>query len=140
MPAPTRDRLAEQPQCPGPQVDVRTLLARPIVFRGPGGATHQLAAQHFQCLESPYSYVPGLKVICPPPPRCVIVEEVWPFAGVGAEISYRLMQEAFDSLDAPIERVTSKDVPMPYAKNLEHAVLPDKERVVVAVRKVLYRR
>jgi len=70
--------------------------------------------------------------------RCVIVEEGWPFAGVGAEIANRIYHNAFDYLDAPIERVTGEDVPMPYAKNLEHAVLPGPEKVVKAVERVLY--
>ena len=51
--------------------------------------------------------------------RCVIVEEGWPFAGFGAEIAYQMQRACFDELDAPVERVTSDDVPMPYAHNLE---------------------
>ncbi|NLP12360.1 pyruvate dehydrogenase complex E1 component subunit beta [bacterium] len=70
--------------------------------------------------------------------RCVIVEEGWPYAGVGAEISHRIYQNAFDHLDAPILRVTSEDVPMPYAKNLEQAVLPSAPKVAAAAKKVLY--
>jgi len=70
--------------------------------------------------------------------RCVIVEEGWPYAGVGAEISHRIYQNAFDHLDAPILRVTSEDVPMPYAKNLEQAVIPSAPKVVAAAKKVLY--
>jgi len=69
--------------------------------------------------------------------RCVIVEEGWPYAGVGAEISHRIYQNAFDHLDAPILRVTSEDVPMPYAKNLEQAVIPSAPKVVAAAKKVL---
>jgi pyruvate dehydrogenase E1 component beta subunit len=69
----------------------------------------------------------------------VIVEEGWPFAGTGAEIAYRVTSGAFDYLDAPVGRVTGEDVPMPYAKNLEHRVLPDVEKVVAAVKNVLYR-
>jgi pyruvate dehydrogenase E1 component beta subunit len=214
----------------------------PIVFRGPGGAAHQLAAQHSQVVESLYAYVPGLKVVAPATPydakgllksairddnpivfiegevlygrkgqvpdeeytiplgkgdvkregkdvtiiawskmvyvaqdaaaelakqgveveiidprtirpldeelilrsvkktnRCVIVEEGWPFAGAGAEISYRVTNKAFDYLDSPVVRVTAEDVPMPYAKNLEHLVLPNVEKVVNAVKGVLYR-
>ncbi len=217
-------------------------VSLPIVFRGPGGAAHQLAAQHSQVVENLYAYVPGLKVITPSTPydakgllksairddnpivfiegeglvgrkgqvpeeeytiplgkgdvkregkdvtviawskmvfvaleaatelakngievevidprtirpldealilrsvkktnRCVIVEEGWPFAGAGAEISYRITSGAFDYLDAPIARVTGEDVPMPYAKNLEHQVLPSVEKVVAAVKSVLYR-
>jgi len=217
-------------------------IALPIVFRGPGGAAHQLAAQHSHVVENLYAYVPGLKVVTPSTPydakgllksairddnpvvfiegeilygrkgqvaeeeytiplgrgdikregkdvtvvawskmvyvaldaaaelakngievevidprtirpldevlirrsvkktnRCVIVEEGWPFAGTGAEISYRITSGAFDYLDAPIVRVTGEDVPMPYAKNLEHLVLPSVEKVVTAVKSVLYR-
>lgn len=216
-------------------------IEMPIVFRGPGGAAHQLAAQHSQVVENLYAYVPGLKVVSPATPydakgllksairdgnpivfiegevlygrkgqvpeeeytiplgkgdvkregkdvtviawskmvyvaqdaaaelaksgievelidprtirpldeelilrsvkktnRCVIVEEGWPFAGAGAEIAYRIMSKAFDQLDAPVIRVTGEDVPMPYAKNLEHLVLPDVEKVVNAVKGVLY--
>lgn len=217
-------------------------IALPIVFRGPGGAAHQLAAQHSQVVDSLYAYVPGLKVVAPATPhdakgllktairddnpvvfiegevlygrkgpvpeeeytiplgkgdikregrdvtvvawskmvyvaldaatelakqgievevvdprtirplddalilrsvkktnRCVIVEEGWPFAGVGAEIAFRVTSEAFDYLDAPVRRVTSADVPMPYAKNLERLVLPNAEKVIAAVKDVLYR-
>jgi pyruvate dehydrogenase E1 component subunit beta len=71
--------------------------------------------------------------------RCVIVEEGWPVAGFGAEIAYRVQRDAFDSLDHPVERVTALDVPMPYAKNLEHDVVPSAERVIAAVNKVMYR-
>jgi len=217
-------------------------VSLPIVFRGPGGAAHQLGAQHSQVVENLYAYVPGLKVVTPSTPhdakgllksairddnpvvfiegevlygrkgqvpeeeymiplgkgdvkregkdvtviawskmvsvaldaatelakngievevidprtirpldealilrsvkktnRCVIVEEGWPFAGAGAEISYRVTSGAFDYLDAPVARVTGEDVPMPYAKNLEHQVLPGIEKVVAAVKSVLYR-
>ncbi|MBI4640961.1 MAG: pyruvate dehydrogenase complex E1 component subunit beta [Candidatus Tectomicrobia bacterium] len=213
----------------------------PIVIRGPGGAAHQLAAQHSQSLESYFCYVPGLKVVTPSTPkdakgllksairddnpviflegeilygakgevpeedyiiplgkadlkrvgsdvtiiahskmlyvalraaveleelkidaevvdprtlrpldeetilqsvkktnRVVIVEEGWQFAGVGAEIAHIISTKAFGHLDAPIERVTSLDVPMPYTKNLEMTVVPSKERVIEAVKKVMY--
>jgi pyruvate/2-oxoglutarate/acetoin dehydrogenase E1 component len=69
---------------------------------------------------------------------CVIVEEGWPYAGVGAEIAHRIYINAFDHLDAPILRVTGEDVPMPYAKNLERMVVPSAPKVVAAVKKVLY--
>src|SRR5215470_15219047 len=217
-------------------------VALPIVFRGPGGAAHQLAAQHSQVVENLYAYIPGLKVITPSTPydakgllksairddnpivfiegevlygrkgpvpdeeymiplgqgdmkregtdltivawskmvhvaqdaaaelakqgieveiidprtirpldeelilrsvkktnRCLIVEEGWPFAGAGAEIAYRVTNKAFDYLDAPVLRITGADVPMPYAKNLEHLVLPNVEKVVTAVKSVLHR-
>ncbi len=213
----------------------------PIVIRGPGGAAHQLGAQHSQSLESWYAHVPGLKVVAPSTPydakgllktairdddpviffegetlygskgevpegeyviplgvadikrqgtdvtivawskmvavalkaaealeqdgiscevidprtlrpldeepilasvrktnRCVIVEEGWPYSGLGAQLAYLIHRDGFTDLDAPVTRVTGADVPMPYAKNLEHLVLPSPERVVKAVRQVLY--
>jgi pyruvate dehydrogenase E1 component beta subunit len=213
----------------------------PMVIRGPGGAAHQLAAQHSQSLESYYAYVPGLKVAAAGTPydakgllksairdddpvifiegetlygskgevpeeeyliplgvadvkregsdctliawakmvgvamkaaeqlasdgvscdvldlrslrpldegtildsvrrtnRCVIVEEGWPVAGFGAQVADLIQREAFDDLDAPVARVTGADVPMPYAKNLEHAAVPGPERVIEAVRAVTY--
>ena len=71
--------------------------------------------------------------------RCVTVEEGWPQSGVGAEISAQLMTEAFDYLDAPVIRVCGKDVPMPYAANLEKLALPNVGEVVAAAKAVLYR-
>jgi pyruvate dehydrogenase E1 component subunit beta len=71
--------------------------------------------------------------------RCVVAEEGWPFAGVGAQVVDTIQREAFDELDAPILRVTSADVPMPYNKQLEKAAKVDPARVVAAVRSVLYR-
>ncbi len=159
----------------------------PIVFRGPGGAAHALAAQHSQALEALYAHVPGLKVVMPSTPadakglrmthtclkvaeelardgieaevldlrtirpldvaaivasvrrthRCVVVQEGWPFAGVAAEVVALLARDAFDDLDAPPERVTSLDVPMPYARNLEELVLPSPARVIATVRRLL---
>ncbi len=70
--------------------------------------------------------------------RCVIVEVGWPMAGFGAEVAYRVQRGCLDHLDAPIERVTSDDVPMPYAKNLEDEVQPQVKDVVAAVRRTLY--
>jgi pyruvate dehydrogenase E1 component beta subunit len=70
--------------------------------------------------------------------RCVIVEVGWPVAGFGAEIAYRVQRECLDYLDAPVERVCSDDVPMPYAKNLEDEVQPQVTDVVAAVRRALY--
>lgn len=214
----------------------------PIVFRGPGGAAHNLAATHSQALEAIYAHIPGLKVVMPSTPmdakgllktsirdnnpvifiesevmygekgeipegeytipfgaghivregtdvtivswskilqhitakavtrlaeegisaevidprtirpmdwnlifesvkktnRLVIVEEGWPFAGVGASISHEVSNKCFDYLDAPVERVTQEDVPLPYAHALEVASLPNIQRVIRAVRKVLY--
>lgn len=213
----------------------------PMVFRGPGGAAHQLAAQHSQSLESWYAHVPGLKVVAPSTPydakgllktairdddpvifiegetlygskgevpedeyliplgvadikregtdvtivawskmamvalkaadmlaaegvscevidprtlrpldeapiiasvqktnRCVILEEGWEYAGIGAQLAYIIHRDAFSDLDAPVTRVTGEDVPMPYAKNLEHMAMPSAARVVQAVKEVLY--
>jgi pyruvate dehydrogenase E1 component beta subunit len=217
-------------------------FALPIVFRGPQGAAHALAAQHSQALESIYAHVPGLKVVVPSTPadakgllkaairdddpvlfmesevmyalrgevpsgehtvplgvadvkrpgrdlalvtwgkmlhtsmkaaealaaegietevvdlrtirpldaerilasvrrthRCLVVQEGWPFAGVASEVIALVAREAFDDLDAPPERVTSLDVPMPYARNLEGVVLPSAERVMAAARRLLGR-
>jgi pyruvate dehydrogenase E1 component beta subunit len=71
--------------------------------------------------------------------RCVTVEEGWPQGGIGAEIAARLMEHAFDYLDAPVTRVTGKDVPMPYAANLEKLALPSVDEVIAAVNAVTYR-
>jgi pyruvate dehydrogenase E1 component subunit beta len=217
-------------------------LGVPIVFRGPQGAAHQLAAQHSQVFESQYANIPGLKVAVPATPRdakgllktairddnpvvfmeseilygskgeveegeilvpfgqaeivrpgrdvtlvawqkarytalaaadelaqegieaevidprtlrpfdldtvlasvartnrCVIVEEGWPWMGSGAQVADSIQRHGFDDLDAPVMRVASRDVPMPYAKPLESVVLPTAERVKEAVRKVTYR-
>jgi pyruvate/2-oxoglutarate/acetoin dehydrogenase E1 component len=215
----------------------------PIVFRGPGGAALQLAAQHSQSFESWYANVPGLKVVTPATPadakgllksairdgnpvifiegemlynnkgevpegeytiplgvadvkregsdvtivahakmvtvalraadelakegiaaevidprtirpldvpriaesvrktnRCVIVEEGWPFCGIGAQVSYDIQHQCFDDLDAPLLRVTGEDVPMPYNKALEKLAKPDAAKVAAAAKQVLYRR
>jgi len=71
--------------------------------------------------------------------RCVTVEEGWPQFGVGSEIAARIMDHAFDYLDAPVRRVTGEDVPMPYAANLEKLALPTAAKVVEAARAVTYR-
>jgi pyruvate dehydrogenase E1 component subunit beta len=214
----------------------------PAVFRGPGGAALQLAAQHSQAFESWYAHIPGLKVVTPATPadakgllksairdddpvifiegemlyntkgevpegehvvpigradikrdghdvtlvchsktvsvalktaeqlaqdgvaaevldlrtirpldieavltsvakthRCVVVEEGWPFAGVGAQVVDTIQREAFDEMDAPVIRVTSADVPMPYNKQLEKSAKADPAKVIAAVNQVLYR-
>jgi pyruvate dehydrogenase E1 component beta subunit len=213
----------------------------PIVFRGPGGAALQLAAQHSQAFEAYYAHVPGLKVVAPATPadakgllktairdddpvvfiegemlynvkgevpegeylipigqaevkregkdvtlichsktvavalkaadeladagvqaevldlrtirpldqeailrsvartnRAVVLEEGWPFAGVGAQVVDVIQREIFDQLDAPILRVTGADVPMPYNKHLERAAKVDVPKAVAAARRVLY--
>ena len=71
--------------------------------------------------------------------RCVTVEEGWPVASIGNHISAVLMQRAFDYLDAPVINCTGKDVPMPYAANLEKLALTSTEEVMDAVRQVTYR-
>ena len=71
--------------------------------------------------------------------RCVVVEEGWRYAGFGAEIADRVQRGCFDDLDAPVIRVTAADVPMPYSRMLEKAYLPQPEKVVEAVKQVLYR-
>src|SRR3954471_18747865 len=71
--------------------------------------------------------------------RCVVVEEGWQQSGVGAEIAARIMELAFDYLDAPVTRVSGKDVPMPYAANLEKLALPSVAEVVDAAKAVSYR-
>ena len=70
--------------------------------------------------------------------RCVVVEESWPFAGVGAQVVDDVQREAFDDLDAPVLRVSGADVPMPYNKHLEKLAKPDVAKVVAACRTVLY--
>ncbi|HJZ61713.1 MAG TPA: pyruvate dehydrogenase complex E1 component subunit beta [Miltoncostaeaceae bacterium] len=217
-------------------------VACPIVIRMPGGAGHQLAAQHSHSLEAWYSHVPGLKVACPATPydakgllksairdddpvifleseglyakkgpvggeedlvpfgraavrrsgrdctviahsrmvwvalaaadelakegiecdvidprtlrpldleslaksvratgRAVIVDEGWPECGVAANLAAHIYEACFDWLDAPIRRVNSADVPMPYAKNLEQAALPSAADVAAAVRSLVVR-
>jgi pyruvate dehydrogenase E1 component beta subunit len=71
--------------------------------------------------------------------RCVTVDEGWPRSGLGAEIAATIMAEAFDYLDAPVARVTGKDVPMSYAANLEKLALPSVAEVIEAAKAVSYR-
>jgi len=71
--------------------------------------------------------------------RAVTVEEGWQQSGVGAEIAARIMEHAFDYLDAPVARVSGKEVPMPYAANLEKLALPSVAEVVAAAKAVCYR-
>ena len=65
--------------------------------------------------------------------RCVIVEEGWPHGGVGANLAALITEQAFDDLDAPIERVTGADVPMPYSKPLEQIAFPHEPQIIDAV-------
>jgi pyruvate dehydrogenase E1 component beta subunit len=69
--------------------------------------------------------------------RVVIVEEGWPHGGVGANLAALIQGQAFDHLDAPIERVTGADVPMPYSKRLEQAAIPHAEHIVSAALQTL---
>src|SRR6267378_3803494 len=71
--------------------------------------------------------------------RLVIVEEAWPLAAISSEITYHIQKFAFDYLDAPIHRINSLDVPLPYAPTLIDAILPSVERTVKAVKAVMYR-
>jgi pyruvate dehydrogenase E1 component beta subunit len=64
--------------------------------------------------------------------RAVVVEEGWPHGGVGANLATLITEHAFDHLDAPVQRVTGADVPMPYSKRLEQAAIPHEEHVVQA--------
>jgi pyruvate dehydrogenase E1 component beta subunit len=70
--------------------------------------------------------------------RCVVVEEGWPFCGVGAQVVDEIQRAAFDDLDAPVERVTGADAPMPYNRQLERAAKPSVDAVIRAARRVAY--
>lgn len=70
--------------------------------------------------------------------RLVIVDESSPYGGIASEIGFRIQQQCFDFLDAPIQRVTAKDTPSPYAKNLVEAWMPTVDETIAAARKVLY--
>lgn len=70
--------------------------------------------------------------------RLIIVEEAWPLGSIATEVAYKVQKDAFDYLDAPVRRVTSADVPLPYAPTLIEAALPNASRVIKAVKEVLY--
>ena len=70
--------------------------------------------------------------------RAVVVEEGWPHAGIGAQVVDLIQRDAFDDLDAPVQRINQADVPMPYNKHLERAAKASPEKVVAAARRVLY--
>jgi pyruvate dehydrogenase E1 component beta subunit len=70
--------------------------------------------------------------------RCVAVEEAWPQCSMASEIAAQVMTHAFDWLDAPVARVNGRDVPMPYAANLEKLALPSVNEVVEAAKAVCY--
>jgi pyruvate dehydrogenase E1 component beta subunit len=71
--------------------------------------------------------------------RCVIVEEGWPHGGVGANLAALVSEQAFDDLDAPVQRVTGADVPMPYSKPLEDLAYPHEPQIVHAALATLNR-
>ena len=71
--------------------------------------------------------------------RLVVLEEAWPLASISSELAYHVQRYAFDYLDAPVNRVTSRDVPLPYAPTLIEAILPNVDRTVKALNAVLYR-
>jgi pyruvate dehydrogenase E1 component beta subunit len=70
--------------------------------------------------------------------RLVVIDESWPYGGISSEIAYRVQKDAFDYLDAPVVRINGADVSMPYAMNLVQAYLPSVEKVVKAVKEVMY--
>ena len=71
--------------------------------------------------------------------RLVVVEEAWPLASISSEIAYHVQRYAFDYLDAPVARVTSRDLPLPYAPTLIDVILPNVKRTIEAVNSVMYR-
>lgn len=71
--------------------------------------------------------------------RCIVVEESWPLASISSEIAYMIQRKAFDYLDAPVVRVTGRDVPMAYSQTLVDAVLPNVKRTLEAIDSVMYR-
>ena len=71
--------------------------------------------------------------------RVIVVEEAWPLASISTEITYHVQKYAFDYLDAPVHRVNSMDVPLPYAPTLIDAILPNVERTMKAIKAVMYR-
>jgi pyruvate dehydrogenase E1 component beta subunit len=70
--------------------------------------------------------------------RMVVVEEAWPLASISTELTYVVQKEAFDFLDAPIRRITTRDVPLGYAPQFVEEFLPNVERTVAAIKEVLY--
>ena len=70
--------------------------------------------------------------------RLVVVEESWPLGSIATEVTYKVQSEAFDYLDAPVKRVMGRDVPLPYAPTLIDAYLPNPQRIIEAVKEVMY--
>ena len=71
--------------------------------------------------------------------RCVVVQEQWKPFGAGAELAASITENVFDELDAPVERVTGADVPMPYARNIELLATPHEQHIIDAVHRVMYK-
>jgi pyruvate dehydrogenase E1 component beta subunit len=71
--------------------------------------------------------------------RLVVVEEAWPLASISSEIAYHVQRYAFDYLDAPVYRITNRDVPLGYAPTLIQETLPNVERTIQAVKAAMYR-
>jgi pyruvate dehydrogenase E1 component beta subunit len=69
--------------------------------------------------------------------HAVVINEDWGFCGYAAELSATIMEHAFDDLDAPVERVATRDMPIPFAESLETAVIPDADRITAAALKAL---
>lgn len=72
--------------------------------------------------------------------RLIVVEETWPLASISSEIAYHVQSNAFDYLDAPVKRITNRDLPLPYAPTLIKEILPSVERTVAAAKAVLYKK
>jgi pyruvate dehydrogenase E1 component beta subunit len=70
--------------------------------------------------------------------KLIIVDEAWPFASIASEIAIQIMEKAFDYLDAPIVRINAKDIPLPYAQNLEKLALPSLEEILEKIRELNY--
>ena len=71
--------------------------------------------------------------------RLVLLEETWPVASISSDISHIVQRNAFDHLDAPIYRVVSKDLPLPYAPTLIEEILPNVKKTIAAINAVMYR-
>jgi pyruvate dehydrogenase E1 component beta subunit len=71
--------------------------------------------------------------------RVVVIDESWPFGGVSAEVGFEIQKYAFDYLDAPVLRINGADTPLPYAPTLVDAYMPNPERVIKAVKRIMYR-
>ena len=70
--------------------------------------------------------------------RLLIVEQNRPFCGIGSQLSFEVQEAIFDELDAPIARIAQEDIPMPYNEHLEHATMPNEERIIAAIKKLCY--